>query len=380
MSETIGFIGLGNMGVPMAGRLIDGGHALVVNDIRQDAARPLLARGATWAASPAEVAAAAQTVITILPTSREVREVLLGAKGLLDALRPGSLVLEMTSADPSATRGLQRERPQVPALHPQRGLRRRLRDPAHDEGSRRLRPARPGGGGALAGGPRRRRGLPARDGPRHGRAGPHRDRANHRGVGGRLAPIPGRHGMTRIGFIGVGTMGLPMAKNLVKKGFTVTAFDSNPEAGKAAAGAGMTPAASSGEVVKLCNNLIAGVCGVAVSEAFRIAEGFGMDPKVVTDVISKSSGNTFLMGFMHPVPGVMPAAASSNDYKPGFMTDLMCKDLGLAVDAARNLRVPLFVTPAAQQVYRLASSHGLGRRDFTSVYSFLKPSSGQAPV
>jgi 3-hydroxyisobutyrate dehydrogenase len=136
----------------------------------------------------------------------------------------------------------------------------------------------------------------------------------------------------------------------------------------------------SGEVVKLCNNLIAGVCGVAVSEAFRIAEGFGMDPKVVTDVISKSSGNTFLMGFMHPVPGIMPNAASSNDYAPGFMTDLMCKDLGLAVDAARNLRVPLFVTPAAQQVYRLASSHGLGRRDFTSVYAFLKPSSGQAPV
>jgi 3-hydroxyisobutyrate dehydrogenase len=105
-----------------------------------------------------------------------------------------------------------------------------------------------------------------------------------------------------------------------------------------------------------------------------------MDPTVVTDVISKSSGNTFLMGFMHPVPGLMPGAASSNDYKPGFMTDLMCKDLGLAVDAARNLRVPLFVTPAAQQVYRLASSHGLGRRDFPSVYSFLKPSSGQAPV
>jgi 3-hydroxyisobutyrate dehydrogenase len=109
MSETIGFIGLGNMGVPMAGRLMDGGYSLVVNDLRQDAARPLLARGATWAASPAEVAAAAQTVITILPTSREVREVLLGAKGLLDALRPGSLVLEMTSADPSVTRELERE-------------------------------------------------------------------------------------------------------------------------------------------------------------------------------------------------------------------------------------------------------------------------------
>jgi 3-hydroxyisobutyrate dehydrogenase len=109
MSDQIGFIGLGNMGVPMAGRLIDAGHALVVHDVRPEAARPLLARGATWADSPAEVGAAARTVITILPTSREVREVLLGAKGLLAALRPGSLVLEMTSADPSATRELERE-------------------------------------------------------------------------------------------------------------------------------------------------------------------------------------------------------------------------------------------------------------------------------
>jgi 3-hydroxyisobutyrate dehydrogenase-like beta-hydroxyacid dehydrogenase len=71
MSEMIGFIGLGNMGAPMAGRLLDGGYALTVHDARESAARPLLSRGAHWAASPAEVAAAAQTVITILPTSRE---------------------------------------------------------------------------------------------------------------------------------------------------------------------------------------------------------------------------------------------------------------------------------------------------------------------
>jgi len=136
----------------------------------------------------------------------------------------------------------------------------------------------------------------------------------------------------------------------------------------------------SGEVAKLCNNLIAGVAAVAVSEAFRIAEGFGVDPRVVTEVIAKSSGNTWLMEHMHPVPGLVARAASTNGYAPGFMTDLMCKDIGLAVDAARSLRIPLFVAPAAQQVYRLASSHGLGRRDFTSVYTFLKPSAGTAPV
>jgi len=139
-------------------------------------------------------------------------------------------------------------------------------------------------------------------------------------------------------------------------------------------------AVGSGEAAKLCNNLIAGVAAVAVSEAFRIAEGFGVDLKILTDVISKSSGNTWVMQQAHPVPGLVPRAASSRDYAPGFMTDLMAKDLGLAVNAARELRVPAVVAAAAQQVLRLASSHGLGRKDFTSVYTFLKPSSDQAPV
>jgi 3-hydroxyisobutyrate dehydrogenase len=136
----------------------------------------------------------------------------------------------------------------------------------------------------------------------------------------------------------------------------------------------------SGEVAKLCNNLVAGVAAVAVSEAFRIAEGFGVDAKVLTDVISKSSGNTWVMEHMHPVPGLVSKAPSCRDYEPGFMTDLMAKDLGLAVNAARELRVPVVVAPAAQQVLRLASSHGLGRKDFSSVYAFLKPSSDRAPV
>jgi 3-hydroxyisobutyrate dehydrogenase len=136
----------------------------------------------------------------------------------------------------------------------------------------------------------------------------------------------------------------------------------------------------SGEVAKLCNNLIAGVAAVAVSEAFRIAEGFGVDARILTDVIARSSGNTWVMEAMHPVPGLVPRSAASRDYAPGFMTDLMAKDLGLAVNAARELRVPVVVAPAAQQVLRLASSHGYGRRDFTSIYQFLKPSSDQAAV
>jgi 3-hydroxyisobutyrate dehydrogenase len=139
-------------------------------------------------------------------------------------------------------------------------------------------------------------------------------------------------------------------------------------------------AVGAGEVAKLCNNLIAGSALIAVAEAFRIGEAFGVDPQILTNVIAKSSGATWVMGNMHPVPGIVETAASSRQYAPGFMTDLMAKDLGLAVNAAREKRVPVAVAPAAQQLYRMASSHGLGREDCSSVYKFLKPSSDDAPV
>jgi 3-hydroxyisobutyrate dehydrogenase len=135
-----------------------------------------------------------------------------------------------------------------------------------------------------------------------------------------------------------------------------------------------------GEVAKLCNNLISGSALIAVAEAFRIGEAFGVDPQILTNVIAKSSGATWVMEHMHPVPGIVDGAASSRQYAPGFMTDLMAKDLGLAVSAAREKRVPVVVAPAAQQLYRMASSHGLGREDFSAVYKFLKPSSDEAPV
>ena len=139
-------------------------------------------------------------------------------------------------------------------------------------------------------------------------------------------------------------------------------------------------AAGAGEVAKLCNNLISGTVAVAVSEAFRIGEAFGVDPQILTSVIAKSSGATWVMEHMHPVPGIVENAASNRQYAPGFMTDLMAKDLALAVNAAREKRVPVVVAPAAQQLYRMASSHGLGREDFSAVYKFLKPSSDDAPV
>ena len=102
-TTTIGFIGTGRMGTPMAGHLLAGGFPLVVHDTRAEAARPLLERGAVWADSPAAVAELARTVVTIVPASREVEAVY---ADLLPRLGPGHLMVEMTSADPASTRRL----------------------------------------------------------------------------------------------------------------------------------------------------------------------------------------------------------------------------------------------------------------------------------
>jgi 3-hydroxyisobutyrate dehydrogenase-like beta-hydroxyacid dehydrogenase len=80
--DNLGFVGIGRMGAPMAGRLIDAGHELIVFDTRREALRPLLARGATAAGSPREVADAAAIVLTSLPTPDVVEQVALGADGL----------------------------------------------------------------------------------------------------------------------------------------------------------------------------------------------------------------------------------------------------------------------------------------------------------
>jgi 3-hydroxyisobutyrate dehydrogenase len=104
--DAIGFIGTGRMGAPMAGHLLAAGHPLVVHDAHPGAARPLVERGAEWAASPAEVAARARTLITIVPSSREVETVY---AALLPRLGAGHLLIEMTSADPASTRRLAKD-------------------------------------------------------------------------------------------------------------------------------------------------------------------------------------------------------------------------------------------------------------------------------
>jgi len=100
----IGFIGLGIMGKPMAKNLLAAGHELVVSNHNPAAAEELAERGATLGTTPAEIAGQVDLVITMLPNSPQVREVALGAGGLIEGARPGLLYVDMSSIAPLASR------------------------------------------------------------------------------------------------------------------------------------------------------------------------------------------------------------------------------------------------------------------------------------
>ena len=122
-----------------------------------------------------------------------------------------------------------------------------------------------------------------------------------------------------------------------------------------------------GETVKLANNLIAGVSMAAVAEGFALGVRAGVDPKVLFEVIGKSSGNCWTLQTRPPVPGLVPGSPADHDFVPGFMTDLMHKDLGLALAAGDELGVPLALTALARQLYAMTSAQGHGRKDFSAI-------------
>src|SRR5579875_1581240 len=100
----VGFIGLGNMGGPMALNILKKGHSVVVNDIRREMAEPHLAAGAQWADSPAAVAAKAEVVLTSLPGPKEVEAVALGPNGILSGIERGAVYADLSTNSPTVIR------------------------------------------------------------------------------------------------------------------------------------------------------------------------------------------------------------------------------------------------------------------------------------
>jgi 3-hydroxyisobutyrate dehydrogenase len=102
----IGFIGLGNMGGPMALNLIKAGHTLIVNDVRREAAAPPLQAGAKWADSPQAVARESELILTSLPGPKEVEAVALGANGIIQGAVAGTIYSDLSTGSPTVMRKL----------------------------------------------------------------------------------------------------------------------------------------------------------------------------------------------------------------------------------------------------------------------------------
>src|SRR5437868_3272347 len=100
----IGFIGVGNIGAPIAGQLLMAGHALVVHDLRRAFATALLEAGAEWAASRAALAGECDVVVTCLPGPAEMAAVCLGPDGIVANLKPGALYIDHTTTAPALAR------------------------------------------------------------------------------------------------------------------------------------------------------------------------------------------------------------------------------------------------------------------------------------
>lgn len=118
-----------------------------------------------------------------------------------------------------------------------------------------------------------------------------------------------------------------------------------------------------GQTLKLCNNLIAGAQTIALAEAYAILHATGIDAKLATDVFAVSSANCVAIAQRVPVPGVQPNGPASNDWKPGFATEWMAKDLHLVAEFAKSLQVPLHHTATNFQLFTESMQAGYGKLD-----------------
>jgi 3-hydroxyisobutyrate dehydrogenase len=123
-----------------------------------------------------------------------------------------------------------------------------------------------------------------------------------------------------------------------------------------------------GQVAKACNNMLLSILMVGTSEALQLGIDNGLDPKVLSEIMSNSSGSNWTLDVYNPCPGVSEGVPSSNNYQGGFMTDLMAKDLGLAMDTAVESHSSTPLGGLSRSLYALHQRAGNGKKDFSSIF------------
>ena len=290
----IAFIGLGNMGGPMAMNLQKAGHTLSAFDLSKEACNKFAAEGLPIAASAAATLEGAEVVISMLPASQHVEALYLGEGGLMAQIAPGTLVIDSSTIAAATSRKV-----------------------------------------AEAGA---KRGVGVIDAPVSG------------GTGGAIAG-------TLTFMVGGSEAELERARPVLEK-MGANIFHAG------AAGAGQT--------AKICNNMLLGILMIGTSEAIALGVANGLDPKVLSEIMRRSSGGNWALEKYNPLPGVMDNVPSSKGYAGGFGTDLMLKDLGLAQENAAAVRASTPLGGLARNLYAAHSLGGNGALDFSSVIKLVQ--------
>ncbi|MFZ6733740.1 3-hydroxyisobutyrate dehydrogenase [Undibacterium sp. Ji42W] len=292
--SKIAFIGLGNMGAPMALNLLKAGYPLTVFDLSPAALKTLADAGALAAGNARQAIEGADIVISMLPASRHVESLYLGGEGILAHIANGALIIDCSTIAPQSAKKVAQA--------------------------------------AAA------RGLAMVDAPVSG------------GTAGAAAG-------TLTFIVGGSTADLERARPVL------SALGKNIfHAGEHGAG----------QTAKICNNMLLGILMAGTAEALALGVANGLDPKVLSDIMSKSSGRNWALELYNPYPGVMENAPASRGYTGGFGVDLMLKDLGLATEAALGSNSSIPLGEAVRNLYGIHSKAGAGGKDFSSILELLK--------
>ncbi|MGE0444874.1 MAG: NAD(P)-dependent oxidoreductase [Vicinamibacterales bacterium] len=284
MPEPVGFIGLGLMGRPMATNLLNAGYPLVVHSRSRGPVDALAALGARTAATPGEVAAAATRIITMVPDSPDVEQVLEGEDGVFARMQPGTIVIDMSSIAPATARRLA-------------------------------------------------------------------ERARARGGTMLDAPVSGGEIGAVNGTLSVMVGGDAAAFAAVRPLLDVMG---NPERVVRIGESG------SGQVCKLCNQMVLAGTIAAVGEALALARKAGADPARVREAL--------LGGFAQSrVLEVHGERMLTGNYVPGFRTELFAKDLRNVSAALGDHAVPATISLAAAQIVNALVAGGRGRNDYSEM-------------
>lgn len=289
---TVAFLGLGNMGGPMATNLVAANHAVRGFDPVPAALSAAVEAGVTGFDSATDAVAGSDVVITMLPNGELVKRCY---ADILPAARRGALFIDSSTISVNDAR-------EVHALAESNGV-------AQVDA-----PVSGGVKGAVAG--------------------------------------------TLAFMVGGDEEALQRARPVLE-----------PMAGKII----HCGAAGAGQAAKVCNNMVLAVQQIAIGEAFILAEKLGLSAQSLFDVITGATGNCWAVHTNCPVPGPVPTSPANHDFKPGFATALMNKDLGLAMDAVSSSGSAAPLGTHAAEIYaKFAADHA--DKDFSAVIEMLRGS------